>query len=53
MPVALGMPPFAPIAMAPMRAVAMGSLAGHALFGLVLGAAYSAAAVRARARADV
>jgi hypothetical protein len=44
MPVALGMAPFAPMTMAPMRPVAMGSLAGHLVFGLVLGAAYSAVA---------
>ena len=42
MPIALGMTPFAPLMMAPMRPVAMGSLMGHIVFGLVLGAAYAA-----------
>jgi hypothetical protein len=37
MPVLLGMPAFAPLAMAPMRPVALGSLIGHVLFGVVLG----------------
>jgi hypothetical protein len=40
MPVFLGMPPFAPLSMPPMRPVAMGSLMGHLIYGLVLGAAY-------------
>jgi hypothetical protein len=40
MPVFLGMPPFAPLRMPPMRPVAMGSLVGHLIFGLILGAAY-------------
>ena len=40
MPVFLGMPPFASLMMAPMRMVAMGSLAGHILFGLILGAGF-------------
>lgn len=47
MPIALGMTPFAPLMMAPMRPVAMGSLMGHVVFGLVLGAAY-AAMIRAK-----
>jgi hypothetical protein len=47
MPLALGMPPFAPLMMEPMRPVAMGSLIGHIVFGLVLGGAY-AAVVRSR-----
>ena len=47
MPLALGMPPFGPLMMEPMRPVAMGSLVGHAVFGLVLGGAY-AAVVRSR-----
>lgn len=37
MPLFLGMPAFAPLMMAPMRPVAMGSLMGHLIFGLVLG----------------
>lgn len=37
MPILLGMPAFAPLRMAPMRPVAMGSLMGHLIFGLVLG----------------
>ena len=41
MPILLGMAAFAPLMMAPMRRVAMGSLAGHLLFGLVLGASFA------------
>jgi uncharacterized membrane protein YagU involved in acid resistance len=41
MPLLLRMPVFAPLMMAPMRPVAMGSLMGHLVFGLVLGAAYA------------
>lgn len=41
MPILLGMAAFAPLMMAPMRPVAMGSLAGHLLFGLVLGASFT------------
>ncbi len=40
MPVFLGMPPFASLMMAPMRMVAMGSLVGHILYGLILGAGF-------------
>ena len=40
MPLLLGMPPFAALRTAPMRPVAMGSLVGHLIYGLVLGAAY-------------
>jgi hypothetical protein len=47
MPIALGMAPFAPLMMAPMRPVAMGSLMGHLVYGLVLGGAY-AATIRAK-----
>jgi hypothetical protein len=39
MPVFLGMPAFAPLKMPPMRPVAMGSLMGHLIFGLILGTA--------------
>jgi hypothetical protein len=37
MPVLLGMPPFATLMMPPMRMVAVGSLMGHILYGLILG----------------
>jgi len=37
MPVFLGMPAFAPLQMPPMRMVAMGSLIGHLIFGVVMG----------------
>ena len=40
MPLFLGMPALAPLRMAPMRPVALASLAGHLLFGSVLGLAY-------------
>jgi hypothetical protein len=40
MPVMLGMAPFAPLMMAPMRPVAFGSLAGHLMYGLILGGAF-------------
>ncbi len=40
MPVFLGMSPFASLMMAPMRMVAMGSLVGHIIFGLILGAGF-------------
>jgi len=46
MPLVLGMPAFASLRMAPMRPVAFGSLIGHVIYGLVLGAAF----VRLRAR---
>lgn len=41
MPLFLGMSPFAPLMMPPMRMVAMGSLIGHLIFGLILGGAYT------------
>lgn len=37
MPVLLGMPAFAPLLMAPMVPVALGSLVGHLVYGLILG----------------
>jgi len=37
MPMLLGMEPFAALRMPPMRPVAMGSLAGHLVYGLILG----------------
>jgi len=40
MPVLLGMPPFAPLLMEPMRPVAMGSLVGHCVYGIILGAGF-------------
>jgi len=40
MPILLGMPAFAPLMMPPMRMVAMGSLMGHLIFGLILGALF-------------
>ena len=40
MPLALGMPPFASVMMPPMRMVAMGSLIGHVMYGLILGGLY-------------
>lgn len=42
MPVMLGMPAFAPLMMAEMRMVAMGSLVGHLIYGLVLGGLFVA-----------
>lgn len=39
MPLLLGMPAFAPLRMAPMFPVAMGSLVGHLIYGALLGAA--------------
>lgn len=42
MPVLLGNSAFAPLTMEPMRPVAMGSLIGHLIFGLVLGGCYVA-----------
>ncbi len=41
MPIMLGMQPFAPLMMPPMRMVAMGSLVGHLIYGLILGAAFA------------
>ena len=49
MPIFLGMPPFAALRMPPMRPVAVGSLMGHLLYGLILGTAF--VRLRARARA--
>jgi uncharacterized membrane protein YagU involved in acid resistance len=40
MPILLGMPVFAPLAMEPMRPVAWGSLLGHLIYGLALGASF-------------
>lgn len=40
MPMFLGMEPFAPLTMPPMRPVAIGSLIGHLVYGLILGGAF-------------
>jgi hypothetical protein len=41
MPLLLGMPAFAPLMMEMMRPVAMGSLMGHLLYGLILGGGFA------------
>jgi F0F1-type ATP synthase assembly protein I len=41
MPILLGMPAFAPLMMPPMRMVAMGSLVGHLIYGVILGVAFA------------
>jgi hypothetical protein len=41
MPVFLGMPPFAPLQMESMRPVAMGSLVGHLIYGIILGGGFA------------
>jgi hypothetical protein len=40
MPVFLGMPAFAPLIMPEMHIVAVGSLIGHLIYGLILGGAF-------------
>src|ERR687898_1309003 len=40
MPIFLGMPAFAPLRMPMMRPVALASLTGHLMFGLILGATF-------------
>jgi hypothetical protein len=40
MPVMLGMPAFAPLMMPEMRMVAVGSLVGHLIYGVILGALF-------------
>jgi hypothetical protein len=40
LPILLGMPAFAPLMMPAMRMVAMGSLIGHLIYGLILGVAF-------------
>ena len=42
MPVMLGMPAFAPLMMPEMQIVAMGSLIGHLIYGLILGGLFVA-----------
>ena len=41
MPLFLGMPPFAPVQMVSMRPVAMGSLIGHLIYGMILGGCFA------------
>jgi hypothetical protein len=41
MPLLLGMPVFAPLLMEPMRPVAMGSLIGHLIYGVILGGGFA------------
>ena len=48
MPLALGMPPFASLMMPPMRMVAIGSLIGHTIYGLILGGLFPVFVRRAR-----
>lgn len=48
MPILLGMPPFGALRMPAMRGVAMASLAGHLLYGLILGAVFVRLHVRAQ-----
>ncbi len=48
MPLALGMDPFAPLQMPMMRPVAMGSLVGHLVYGLILAVAYPSLAANRR-----
>ncbi|MGH7564175.1 MAG: hypothetical protein ACREK5_07110 [Gemmatimonadota bacterium] len=50
MPLLLGMPAFASLQMPEMRMVAVGSLVGHLVYGLVLGAAYAKLGLRAPTR---
>jgi uncharacterized membrane protein YagU involved in acid resistance len=50
MPVLLGMAAFAPLAMPPMRPVALGSLAGHLIYGILLGIVYAQLTQAARHR---
>lgn len=53
MPVFLGMPAFAPLMMPPMQMVAIGSLVGHLIYGLILGGTYVWLRSGARRRAPV
>jgi hypothetical protein len=46
MPLALGMSPFASIMMPSMRMVAMGSLIGHMIYGLMLGGLFAVISAR-------
>jgi uncharacterized membrane protein YagU involved in acid resistance len=51
MPVFLGMPPLAPLMMEPMWPVAMGSLMGHMIYGVILGGVFVMLRQAAPARA--
>jgi hypothetical protein len=51
MPVVLGLPAFAPLMMPPMRMLAMGSLIGHLIDGLILGGVVAWAITGTPARA--
>lgn len=42
MPILLGMPAFVTVTLAPMRSIALGSLVGHAVYGVILGAVFVA-----------
>jgi hypothetical protein len=53
MPVLLGMSAFAPLALPPMRMVAIGSLIGHLIYGLILGGAFAWLSRGMRSRAPV
>jgi len=48
MPIALGMPPFASIMVPDMRMVAIGSLIGHIIYGLILGGLFPVFVRKAR-----
>jgi uncharacterized membrane protein YagU involved in acid resistance len=49
MPLSLGMTPLAPLRMEPMRPVAMGSLVGHIVYGVMLGLSLARLLARAHA----
>jgi hypothetical protein len=53
MPVLLGMSPFAPLMMPPMRMVALGSLVGHLIYGVILGGTFAWLRRRAQSGAAV
>ena len=52
MPLALGMPMFAPLAMEPMRMMAVMSLMGHLIFGAIMGLAFFVLFARVPARVE-
>lgn len=51
MPVLLGMAAFAPLLMEPMRPVAIGSLIGHLIYGIILGGGFALLSPRKTAAA--
>lgn len=53
MPLFLGMPLFASLRMPPMRMVAVGSLIGHVIYGVILGLVFASLYGEARAREPV